>query len=92
MKRLSQVLAWVLVFGIVGLSIVPPDYRVITGLPRLFEHFSIFLLAGVAFGLGYPGQIVKIASGFPIGIGGAGCSCGAVIGGCNSDWDGLWQG
>ena len=54
MKRLSQVLAWVLVFGIVGLSIVPPDYRVITDLPRPFEHLSIFLLTGVAFGVGYP--------------------------------------
>ena len=54
MKRLSQVLAWVLVFGIVGLSIVPPDYRIVTDLPRLFEHLSIFLLAGVAFGFGYP--------------------------------------
>ena len=54
MKRLSQVLAWVLVFGIVGLSIVPPDYRIITDLPRPFEHLSIFLLTGLAFGLGYP--------------------------------------
>jgi VanZ family protein len=54
MKRVFQVLAWVLVFGIVGLSIVPPDYRLITDLPRPFEHLFIFLLAGVAFGLGYP--------------------------------------
>ena len=54
MKRLSQVLAWVLVFGIVGLSIVPPDYRISTNLPRPFEHLSIFLLTGLAFGLGYP--------------------------------------
>ena len=53
-EKLSQVLAWVLVFGIVALSIVPPDYRVITNLPRPFEHLSIFLLAGLAFGLGYP--------------------------------------
>ena len=54
MKRLSRVLAWVLVFGIVALSIVPPDDRVVTDLPRLLEHLSIFLLAGLAFGLGYP--------------------------------------
>ena len=33
------------------------------------------------FRLGYPDDIVKVASGFPIGIGGAGCSCGAVTGG-----------
>lgn len=34
-----------------------------------------------AFGLDYPDSIVRLASGFPIGIGGAGCSCGAVTGG-----------
>ena len=33
------------------------------------------------FGLGYPEVVVRLASGFPIGIGGAGCSCGAVTGG-----------
>jgi C_GCAxxG_C_C family probable redox protein len=33
------------------------------------------------FHLGYPDPVIKMASGFPIGIGGAGCSCGAVIGG-----------
>jgi VanZ family protein len=54
MKRSTQVLAWVLVLGIVGLSIVPPDYRISTDLPRPFEHLSIFLLTGLAFGVGYP--------------------------------------
>ena len=34
-----------------------------------------------AFGLGYPERIIRMASGFPIGIGGAGCACGAVTGG-----------
>ena len=33
------------------------------------------------FGLGYPEEVVRLASGFPIGIGGAGRSCGAVTGG-----------
>jgi C_GCAxxG_C_C family probable redox protein len=33
------------------------------------------------FRLGYPEEVVRLASGFPIGIGGAGCSCGAVTGG-----------
>ena len=33
------------------------------------------------FGLNYPNSVVRLASGFPIGIGGAGCSCGAVTGG-----------
>ena len=34
-----------------------------------------------AFGLGFPDEVVMLASGFPIGIGGAGCSCGAATGG-----------
>src|SRR5512145_588843 len=34
-----------------------------------------------AFDLKYPESVIRLASGFPIGIGGAGCSCGAVTGG-----------
>ncbi|WP_292368194.1 C-GCAxxG-C-C family (seleno)protein [Methanoregula sp. UBA64] len=33
------------------------------------------------FRLGYPEDVIRCASGFPIGMGGAGCSCGAVTGG-----------
>lgn len=33
------------------------------------------------FDLGYPEEIIKVASGFPIGMGGSGCTCGAVAGG-----------
>lgn len=33
------------------------------------------------FGLGYPEEVIKMASGFPIGMGGSGCTCGAVVGG-----------
>ena len=33
------------------------------------------------FRLGYPEEVVRLASGFPIGISGAGCSCRAVTGG-----------
>jgi C_GCAxxG_C_C family probable redox protein len=34
-----------------------------------------------SFRLNYPDSVLRLASGFPIGIGGAGCSCGAVMGG-----------
>jgi VanZ family protein len=53
-RNSSQVGAWFFVLAIVALSVVPPDYRVIVGFPRPIEHLSIFLLAGLAFGLGYP--------------------------------------
>ncbi len=34
-----------------------------------------------AFEAPFPEEVVKLASGFPVGIGGAGCTCGAVVGG-----------
>jgi C_GCAxxG_C_C family probable redox protein len=33
------------------------------------------------FALPYPDNVVALASGFPIGIGGSGCTCGALAGG-----------
>jgi VanZ family protein len=54
MRYVFQVAAWLLVLAIVYLSVVPPEYRISTNLPQPLEHFLIFLLAGLAFGLGYP--------------------------------------
>ena len=34
-----------------------------------------------AFDLPVPDTVIAMASGFPVGMGGAGCTCGAVIGG-----------
>ncbi len=34
-----------------------------------------------AFGLEFDDSVIAMASGFPVGIGGSGCTCGAVIGG-----------
>jgi C_GCAxxG_C_C family probable redox protein len=34
-----------------------------------------------AFGLPISDEVISMASGFPVGIGGAGCTCGAVSGG-----------
>ncbi len=34
-----------------------------------------------AFGLQVPDTVVSMASGFPVGMGGSGCTCGAVVGG-----------
>lgn len=34
-----------------------------------------------AYGLDAPDTVIAMASGFPIGIGGSGCTCGAVAGG-----------
>jgi C_GCAxxG_C_C family probable redox protein len=33
------------------------------------------------FGLDITDDVIKMASGFPVGMGGSGCTCGAVVGG-----------
>jgi VanZ family protein len=53
MRFLFQIMAWLLVAAIVGLSIVPPAYRPVTDLPQPLEHVLIFLFVGLAFCLGY---------------------------------------
>lgn len=49
-----RVLGWGLTLAIIVLTIIPPFLRPETGTSHNFEHFSVFLLAGVAFGVGYP--------------------------------------
>ena len=51
---ISQASAWILLVTIAVLSLVPPQDRPVTILPHSVEHFSIFLVAGLAFGVGYP--------------------------------------
>jgi VanZ family protein len=51
---ISKASAWTLLITIVILSLVPAQYRPTVGLPRLVEHFSIFFVTGLVFGVGYP--------------------------------------
>jgi VanZ family protein len=53
MSPAARVAAWILAIAIVVLSIVPRDLRPETDLPHYLEHFLIFLITGIAFGLGY---------------------------------------
>ena len=53
MTKLLQVAAWSLLMTITVLSSVPPSYRPITMVPHYLEHIAVFLLTGMAFGLGY---------------------------------------
>jgi C_GCAxxG_C_C family probable redox protein len=48
---------------------------------RFYCSEAIVKAINDGFSLGYPESVIRLASGFPIGIGGAGCSCGAVTGG-----------
>ena len=47
-------MAWILIVAILLLSLVPPMLRPNTDIPHNVEHFTIFLLTGFAFGIGYP--------------------------------------
>lgn len=42
---------------------------------------AVFLVANEFLGRPVPDEIVRLASGFPVGMGTAGCSCGAITGG-----------
>jgi VanZ family protein len=53
MRTLFRFAAWLLLIAIVILSVVPPNYRPVTPAPHNFEHGGIFVLTGLAFGLGY---------------------------------------
>jgi hypothetical protein len=50
---LFRIVAWSLTIGIVILTVVPPSLRVVTGAPHDVEHAMVFLITGIAFGLGY---------------------------------------
>jgi VanZ family protein len=51
--KLIRIAAWSVAGAIVVLSIVPAQSRPETGLPHKLEHFLVFALSGLAFGLSY---------------------------------------
>jgi VanZ family protein len=50
---LGRALTWPSTLVIVVLSLVPPSLRPVTPLSHNREHFAIFVMWGMAFGLGY---------------------------------------
>jgi VanZ family protein len=54
--------AWLLVVVILGLSVVPASNRPVTGAPHNVEHFAIFALTGLLFGLGYGSHYLSQAA------------------------------
>jgi VanZ family protein len=53
LRRIFQIAGWLLAGAITILSIVPPQYRLVTAVSHNLEHLAIFLSAGIAFGAGY---------------------------------------
>ena len=53
-ERTCQLAAWLLLLGIIVLSLVPPSLRPVTYASHGLEHLAIFLATGFAFAIGYP--------------------------------------
>lgn len=59
--KAGRIVAWSLAATIVALSVVPPDLRPETVAPHMFEHFLIYLVTGIAFGVGYDRSHILLA-------------------------------
>jgi hypothetical protein len=60
-SNIARVAAWALAIAIVILSLVPPNLRPVTGAGQFFEHFAIFMVTGLAFGIGYAPKYISLA-------------------------------
>lgn len=50
---LLRAAAWLLIAVVVALSLLPPEFRPVSGAPHDAEHFAIFAFTGLIVGLGY---------------------------------------
>ena len=57
-RQSCKIAPWLLLLAIAVLSLVPPSYRPATMIPHGFEHLVVFLLMGLAFGLGYASRYI----------------------------------
>ena len=52
-RKLAQIVAWILAAAIIVLSVVPAGLRPQTDIPHHLEHLVIFAATGFAFGAGF---------------------------------------
>ena len=57
MLALIRTAAWIVVLGLIVVSVVPAPLRPGTGVSHSFEHFCAFLLAGAIWYLAYPDRL-----------------------------------
>jgi VanZ family protein len=50
--------AWLLLLAIAAFSVISPYYRVTTFVPHDIEHFAVFLVVGLTFGVAYPSRSI----------------------------------
>jgi VanZ family protein len=55
-EKTLKAASWLILLGLVIVTIVPADERPVSGLKHDWEHFIAFGLAGLMFGLAYTGH------------------------------------
>jgi VanZ family protein len=61
--KILKVASWLIIVGLVIVTIVPADERPVSGLQHDLEHFLAFGLAGLVFGLAYSGHVRALLAG-----------------------------
>ena len=56
-EKILKPVSWLIIVGLVIVTIVPANDRPVSGLQHDWEHFLAFGLAGLVFGLAYAGHI-----------------------------------
>ena len=52
-RKIIRAIAWALLATAIVLTVVPAQFRPVTGAPSSVEHFAMFFLIGSAFTFGY---------------------------------------
>jgi VanZ family protein len=60
------VVAWIIVIGLIMISLVPAPLRPGTGVSHNLEHFGSFLLTGVIWSLAYVDWLVLLLGAMPV--------------------------
>jgi len=65
LQKMLKPASWVMILGLVIVTIVPANERPVTGFQHDIEHFLAFALAGLTFGLAYAQSVrVNLLSAF----------------------------
>jgi VanZ family protein len=60
--KMLKITAWLVVLGLIIVSVVPAAERPVTGLQHDLEHFLAFGFAGLIVALAYPHRLLLMAS------------------------------
>jgi hypothetical protein len=63
---ITRVIAWIIVIGLIMISLVPAPLRPGTGVSHNLEHFGSFLLAGILWCIAYTDRLVLWLGTMPV--------------------------